>query len=156
MNGNRDFRDLLQCLNEAGAKYLIVGAYAVIYHTEPRYTKDMDIWVEPTTENAQKVWNALVKFGAPLADLTLADFCNPDIVFQMGVEPNRIDIIMDIEGLRFAEAWKNHSIRQYDDQTVFVLSHDDITHAKKIAGRGQDLLDVINLERAKKWKNRMK
>ncbi len=154
MNGNRDFRDLLQCLNDAGVQYLIVGAYAVIYHTEPRYTKDMDIWVEPTPENAQKVWNALIKFGAPLDDLTVADFCNPDVVFQMGVEPNRIDIIMDVEGLQFAEAWKNHSIHRYDDQTVFVLSHDDITYAKKIAGRDQDLLDVKNLERAKEWKSR--
>jgi hypothetical protein len=153
MDGNRDFRDLLQCLNDAGAKYLIVGAYAVIYHTEPRYTKDMDIWVEPTPENAQKVWNALVKFGAPLADLTLDDLSNPDIVFQMGVEPNRIDIIMDVEGLRFAEAWENRIISKYEDQTTCILSHDDITRAKKTASRDQDLLDVKSLERAKKRKN---
>jgi hypothetical protein len=93
MNGNRDFRDLLQCLNEAGARYLIVGAYAVIYHSEPRYTKDLDIWTEPTPDNAGRVWNALVQFGAPLADLTIADLTNPDVVFQMGIEPNRIDII---------------------------------------------------------------
>lgn len=152
MNGNRDFRDILQCLNDAGAKYLIVGAYAVIYHTEPRYTKDLDIWVEPTTENAQKVWNALLKFSAPLQDLTMADLSNPDVVFQMGVEPNRIDLIMDVEGLQFGEAWENRSVRQYEDQTVFVLSHDDITRAKKTTGRDQDLLDVKNLDRAKKWK----
>ena len=67
MNGNHDFRDLLQCLNEAGARYLIVGAYAVIFHTEPRYTRDLDIWTDPTPENARKIWNALVRFGAPLA-----------------------------------------------------------------------------------------
>ncbi|MGH7452704.1 MAG: DUF6036 family nucleotidyltransferase [bacterium] len=152
MNGNRDFRDLLQCLNEAGAKYLIVGAYAVMYHAEPRFTKDLDIWVEPTSDNAQKVWKALAKFGAPMADLTLDDLSNPDVVFQMGVEPNRMDIIMDIEGLQFSEAWENRVIRKYDDQSVFVLSHDDITRVKKIAGRDQDLLDVKNLERAKKWK----
>jgi hypothetical protein len=153
MNGNHDFRDILQCLNEAGAKYLIVGAYAVIYHSEPRYTKDLDIWAEPTPDNAKKVWNALVKFGAPLADLTLADLSNPDIVFQMGVEPNRIDIILDVEGLRFAEAWENRFVSQYEDQTVFVLSQDDTIRAKKAAGRDQDLLDAKNLERAKKWKN---
>jgi hypothetical protein len=152
MNGNRDFRDLLQCLNDTGARYLIVGAYAVMYHSEPRFTKDLDIWTEPVPENAQKVWNALVKFGAPLSDLTLADLCNPDVVFQMGVEPNRIDIIMDVAGLRFSEAWENRVIRKYDDLAVFVLSHGDITRAKKIAGRDQDRLDVKNLERAKKWK----
>lgn len=83
MNGNRDYRDLLQCLNETGARYSIVGAYAVIYHTEPRYTKDLDLWTEPTPENAVNVWNALVNFGAPLGDLTVADLCNPDIVFQI-------------------------------------------------------------------------
>lgn len=150
MNGNRDFRDLLQCLNEAGAKYLIVGAYAVLYHADPRFTKDLDVWVEPSPENAQKVWNVLVKFGAPLADLTLDDLGNPDVVFQIGIEPNRIDILMDVEGLRFPEAWENRAVRKYDDQAVFVLSHDDTIRAKKIAGRDQDLLDVKNLERAKK------
>jgi len=152
MNGNRDFRDLLQCLNDAGAKYLIVGAYAVIYHSEPRYTRDLDIWVEPTPDNAKKLWSALVKFGAPLADLTLADLSNPDVVFQIGVEPNRIDIILDVEGLRFAEAWENRFVTQYEDQTVFVLSYDDIIRAKKTTGRDQDLLDIKNLERAKNWK----
>jgi hypothetical protein len=152
MNGNRDFRDLLHCLNDAGARYLIVGAYAVIYHSEPRYTKDLDIWIEPTPENAQKVWTALVRFGAPLDDLTVADLSNPDIVFQIGVEPNRIDILMDIEGLRFAEAWENRFVSTYEDQTVSVLSHDDIIRAKKATGRDEDLLDVKRLEAAKKGK----
>lgn len=152
MNGNHDFRDILQCLNDADARYLIVGAYAVIYHSEPRYTKDLDIWVEPTPDNAKKVWSALVKFGAPLADLTLADLSNPDVVFQIGVEPNRIDLILDVAGLRFAEAWEKRFVSKYEDQTVFVLSQDDIMHAKKTAGRDQDLLDAKNLERAKKWK----
>ena len=153
MNGNRDFRDLLQCLNEAGAQYLIVGAYAVIYHTEPRYTKDLDIWTEPTPENAAKVWNALVKFGAPLTDLTLADLSNPDIVFQMGIEPNRIDIILDVEGLSFAEAWEDRVRGTYEDQKIFVLSYEHTLHAKKTAGREQDLLDAHRLEAIKKKKN---
>jgi len=151
MNGNRDFKDLLQCLNDAGARYLIVGAYAVIYHTEPRYTKDLDVWVETTLENAKKVWSALAKFGAPLSDLTLNDLCNPDIVFQMGVEPNRIDIIMDVEGLRFSEAWGNRFESKYEDQTVFVLSRDDTLRAKKTAGREEDLLDVKRLEKSKRY-----
>ncbi len=153
MNGNRDFKDLLQCLNEAGARYLIVGAYAVIYHTEPRYTKDLDIWTEATPDNARKVWNALIKFGAPLSDLTLEDLSNPDIVFQMGIAPNRIDIIMNVEGLDFDEAWKNRASSAYEDQQVFVLSHDDTIHAKKTAGREQDLLDVRRLEAIKKKKS---
>ncbi|MGH7597266.1 MAG: hypothetical protein ACREOI_13005 [bacterium] len=131
---------------------MIVGAYAVIYHSEPRFTRDLDIWVEPTAENAQKVWNALVKFGVPLVDLTLDDLSNPDVVFQMGVEPNRIDIIMDVDDLRFTEAWEHRVASTYEDQPISVLSRDDTIRSKKSAGREQDLLDVKNLERAKKWK----
>ena len=152
MNGNLDFRDLLQCLNEAGARYLIVGAYAVIYHTEPRYTKDLDIWVEPTPENAAKVWNALARFGAPLADLTLADLSNPDIVFQIGIEPNRIDILLDVEGLNFSEAWERRVSGTYEDQKILILGYQDTLDAKKAAGREQDLLDERRLRAIKKKK----
>lgn len=152
MDGNHDFGDLLRCLNETGARYLIVGAYAVIYHTEPRYTKDLDIWTEPTPENATKVWEALAKFGAPLTDLTVADLCNPDVVFQMGIEPNRIDIVLDVTGIDFAEAWANRVSTTYADQKVFVLSYEHTLRAKKAAGREQDLLDVHRLEAAKKEK----
>jgi hypothetical protein len=84
------------------------------------------------TLNAQKVWAALVKFGAPLENLTVADLSNPDIVFQMGTEPNRIDIIMDVEGLRFAEAWEKRVASTYEDQQVFVLSYDDTVRAQKL------------------------
>ncbi len=150
MQSNRDFRDLFLCLNEAGVKYLVVGAYAVIYHSEPRYTKDIDVWVEPTPENARKVWQALVKFGAPLGDLTVDDLCNPDVLFQMGVIPNRIDIMMDVEGLRFAEAWEKRFASMYDDQPIFVLSRDDTIIAKKTAGRDHDLLDVKRLKNVKR------
>jgi hypothetical protein len=150
MNGNHDYRDLLQCLNEAGARYLIVGAYAVIYHTEPRYTKDMDIWTDPSPENAAKVWNALVRFGAPLADLTPADLSNPDVVFQIGIEPNRVDILLDVEGLNFQEAWEKRATGTYEDQKIFVLDYESVLHAKKTSGREQDLLDVRRLEAVKK------
>lgn len=150
MNGNGDFRDLFQCLNEAGVKYLVVGAYAVIYHSEPRYTKDMNVWVEATPGNARKVWDALVKFGAPLGDLSVDDLCNPDVIFQMGMIPNRIDIIMDVEGLHFVEAWEKRVASTYDDQPIFVLSHDDTIVAKRTAGREQDLLDVKRLKNVKK------
>lgn len=152
MNGNRDFRDLLLCLNEAGARYLIVGAYAVIYHTEPRYTKDLDIWVDPAPENAEKVWGALAKFGAPLTDLTVADLSNPDVVFQVGVAPNRMDIIVDIEGLDFEHAWARRVRGEYDDQPVSLLCLEDILHAKQTAGREHDLIDAKRLRAAQKLK----
>jgi len=150
MQSNRDFRDLFQCLNETGAKYLVVGAYAVIYHSEPRYTKDLDIWIEATPENAQKVWDALVKFGAPLGDLTVNDLSDSDIIYQMGVIPNRIDIMMDIEGVRFSEAWENRFASTYEDQPIYVLGRDDTIRAKRTSAREQDLLDVKRLENAKK------
>jgi len=149
MNGNPDFRDLLQCLNGAGAKYLIVGAYAVIYHTEPRYTKDLDIWIEPSPENALKVWNALARFGAPLENLTIGDLSNPEMIYQIGIEPNRFDIIMDVEGLRFSDAWQDRATSAYDDQPIYILSRDDTIRAKKASGRPQDLLDVQRLEEGK-------
>ncbi len=152
MNGNRDFRDLLQCLNEAGARYLIVGAYAVIYHTEPRYTKDLDIWVEATPENAAKVWRALADFGAPLGEVSVEDLSNPDMIYQIGVEPNRIDIIMDMKGLLFDEAWKNRVPHAYEEQAISILSLENIIQAKRAAGRPQDLVDLEALELKRKRK----
>lgn len=150
MNGNRDFRDLLRCLNEADARYLIVGAYAVIYHTEPRYTKDMDIWTDPARDNAAKVWDALVRFGAPLADLTPADLSDPDVVFQIGIEPNRVDILPAVEGLTFQEAWERRAIGTYEDQEIFVLDYESTLRSKKASGREQDLLDARRLEAIRK------
>lgn len=150
---NSDLIDLLRLLNENQVKYLIVGAYAVIYYAEPRYTKDLDIWVEPSKKNAQKLWKALSEFGAPLENVTVADFQNPEIVFQIGVEPNRIDILMGIEGLTFKTAWKRRLKIQFDSVKVSILSIDDLITSKKMAGRLQDKLDLKYLKKAK---NRLK
>lgn len=152
MDTNPDFRDLFQCLNDAKARYLVVGAYAVIFHTEPRYTKDLDIWVEPAKKNAARVWNALAKFGAPLHELTLNDLCNPDMVYQVGIEPNRFDIIMDIAGVTFAEAWEDRVASTYADQPIFIMSREHLLRAKKAANRLQDQLDVMALEQHAKDK----
>jgi hypothetical protein len=139
-------------LNKEGARYLVVGAYAVMYHTEPRYTKDLDIWTESTPENARKVWNAIVQFGAPLSGLTPADLSNPDIVFQIGIEPNRVDILLDVEGLNFREAWERRVTGKYEDQEIFILSYEDTLLSKKASGREQDLLDARRLEAGRKKK----
>ncbi|NUO83638.1 hypothetical protein HUU05_26485 [candidate division KSB1 bacterium] len=132
---------------------MVVGAYAVIFHTEPRYTKDLDIWVEPAKKNAARVWNALAKFGAPLHELTLNDLCNPDMVYQVGIEPNRFDIIMDIAGVTFAEAWEDRVASTYADQPIFIMSREHLLRAKKTANRLQDQLDVIALEQHAKDKS---
>lgn len=150
MEVNPDFNDLLKMLNTYGVKYLIVGAYAVIYYTEPRFTKDIDIWVEPTPENAAKVWKVLTEFGAPLEQVRLADFCNMDLIYQIGVAPNRIDIMMDVPGVEFDSAWKNRVQSSYGKESIFIMNFNDLIRAKKNAGRDQDLLDLKRLLAVKK------
>ena len=93
---NPDYRDLFRIFFEEKAEYLIVGAYAVTYYAEPRYTKDLDILIRPSLENAKKAWAALERFDAPLTDISAADLTNPDLVYQIGVEPNRIDVLMSL------------------------------------------------------------
>jgi len=147
MNVSSDFRDLLFAFNAENARFLIVGAYAVMYHTEPRYTKDLDVWVQPTKTNARRVRAALGRFGAPLDNLTVADLIQPDLIFQIGVEPIRVDILTHVEGLKFWSAYKNSIGTMYADVPVRVLSVEDALRAKRAVGRPQDLLDADKLER---------
>lgn len=142
MNLNKDFEELLHHLNSARAKYLVVGAYAVISYTEPRYTKDIDIWIQPEMANAKKVYESLRRFGAPLRGLTLQDLLNPLMVYQIGVEPNRIDILMGIGRIDFDHAWKNRQVRLYGKEKVNILGLQDLIKAKKEAGRPHDLTDL--------------
>lgn len=147
---NKDYKDLFKILNGYKIRYLVAGAYAVIYYTEPRYTKDIDIWVEPTTNNAKKVWQGLAKFGAPLKGVTTDSFCNPHLVYQIGIEPNRIDIMMGIPGLEFQKAWKNKIRSKYGDEIIYILNIKDLVVAKKTANRPQDEIDLERLLAAKK------
>jgi len=94
---NPDFKDLLEAFNEEGVKYLIMGGYAVIKHTEPRFTKDLEVWVSPDSENAERVHAALKKFGAPVADLQAHDSTQKEFFFTMGIPPSRIDILFDLK-----------------------------------------------------------
>ena len=144
---NDDFRDLFAALNAAGARYLLVGGYAVAFHAEPRFTKDLDVWVEPTQDNATRVFGALETFGAPLGEVTAADLSRPGIVFQIGVPPNRIDIVTHIDGVAFPEAWDGRTQSQYGDQPVPVIGLSDLIRNKRASGRPQDLIDVELLDR---------
>lgn len=152
MKWNQDYFDMFAALNAANVRYLIVGAYAVGFHAEPRTTKDIDIWVETSPENAQRLFKALAEFGAPLENVTVSDFCNTETVFQIGLPPNRIDIIMGLEGVSFEEAWQNRVEAQYDGQQVFMIGREELLEVKKIAGRPQDVEDVKALEEAQKIK----
>ena len=145
MHQSSDYEDLFKVLNGHKVKYLIVGAYAVIYYTEPRYTKDLDVWVFPDLNDHQKIYAALKKFGAPLQDITPEDFQNKKMIYQIGVAPVRIDIKMGVEGLDFKKAWKNRKKIVYGKTPVCVVGFKDLIQAKKKMGRPQDLLDIQKL-----------
>lgn len=152
---NKDFEDLLRCFNDAKVEYLIIGAYAVIYYTEPRYTKDLDLWINPSRQNAEKVFKALKKFGAPVKKLTLEDLTNKELVYQIGVEPNRIDILMGIGSHPFKKAWKNKKTSSYGHEKIYIISLKDLIKAKKEVGRTKDKLDLELLSEISKRKKRI-
>lgn len=156
MDVSRDFRDFLSALNDAKVRYLVVGAYAVAFHAEPRYTKDLDVWVEPSPQNAARVWRALSDFGAPLAELAPADFEDAGSVLQIGLAPNRIDVIMGLSGVRFATAWKERTRSSYAGVSMLVISRRDLLRAKRAAGRAIDKLDIELLLRHKPSMQRKK
>ena len=142
---NLDFKEILNLFNEEKVEYLIVGGYAVIEYTEPRYTKDLDIWINAESENARRVFSALQRFGAPLSTVTVEDFTNPGLVYQMGRPPARIDIIMRAKGLEFNDCWLNRVESNYDEVQVNFISLRDLIDNKLAVGRPQDLIDAENL-----------
>ncbi len=150
MDVNRDFSELLSAFANARVRYLIVGAHAVAYHAEPRFTKDLDLWVDPSTTNAAKVWAALSQVGAPLKGVTVDDFADPELMSQIGIEPNRIDIMMGISGVRFETAWPARVRSKYGDVSVHIISRTHLLRSKRAAGRPKDLLDITNLTRRRK------
>ena len=145
---NSDFSDLLRLFNANQVKYLVIGGYALIQYAEPRYTKDLDLWINADASNAQAVYRALREFGAPLADLTEADFTQEGYFYQMGVPPVRVDILMGIPGVVFAEAWPRRMEVDFDGLLVSFISRQDLIAAKRAVGRPQDLLDVEQLTRS--------
>ena len=146
LTANRDFKDLFNILNEEKVEYLVVGAHAVIFYGEPRYTKDLDVWINTTSENAEKVWRALSKYGAPLQDITTQDFTDTDLIYQIGIEPNRIDIHMGIAGVNFKTAFRKRECSTYDGIPINIISKKDLIKAKKAVERAQDILDIKSLE----------
>jgi len=144
---NPDFLDILRALCAAEARFLVVGAYAVSVHAEPRATGDLDIWVEPTPRNATRVHEALRSFGAPLHELAVDDLTAPDIVFQIGLPPRRVDILTSITGVTFAEAWPGRVEVTYGDVRIPVIGRDALVANKLALGRPKDLLDVDLIRR---------
>jgi Nucleotidyl transferase of unknown function (DUF2204) len=147
MEVNSDFKDLLQALNDANAKYLVVGGMALAFHSRPRFTRDLDIWVEASPTNAQKVYSALGTFGAPLDNLAQNELEDPDLVFQIGIEPVRVDILTSVTGVDFDEAWRARETGTYGDTPVFIIGRDQLIKNKRATGRLQDLADIEQLEK---------
>jgi hypothetical protein len=144
---NRDFAEMLLSLSAAGAEFMLVGAHARAAYGIPRATADIDIWVRATPENAPRVWKALADYGAPLHDLTLDDLSRPGVVFQIGLPPYRIDILTEISGVTFDEAWPNRLYGDFGGATYPVIGRDEFLRNKRAAGRPKDLSDIDDVER---------
>jgi hypothetical protein len=143
---NPDFKELLLAFNAHNVEYLIVGAHALAAHGHVRATKDLDLWVQPETTNAQKVIQALSDFGAPLSGLTADDLSRKGTIFQIGLPPIRIDIITNIDGVEFEEAWPDRLETLFGGVPAFVISRHHLIINKKNSARLQDLADVQQLE----------
>lgn len=139
---NSDFSDLLRIFNDNHVRYLVIGGYAVVQYAEPRFTKDLDVWISTDSANAESVYKALLEFGAPLKGMTAKDFSEEGYFFQMGVPPVRVDILMGIPGVGFEESWKRRFEVEFDGLKVNFISKEDLIVAKRASGRPQDLIDV--------------
>lgn len=138
------YKELLQSLNEFEVEYLIVGGFAVMKYGEPRFTKDLDVWIRSSPENAVRVVGALQKFGAPLGHdgVTAETFSGKQVVYQIGVAPVRIDILTDITGVEFADAWQRRVAGTFFGLSVYFISFDDLIANKRALGRSSDLEDL--------------
>jgi Nucleotidyl transferase of unknown function (DUF2204) len=144
---NLDFKEMLSCLKDEEVDFIIVGAYALAAHGFPRATGDIDIWVRNSFENAQKIMRALMKFGAPISDLSEEDFTAHDVIVQLGVEPCRIDLLTGIDGVEFDEAWQNKVSITIDDLEINILSKEGLLRNKLATGRDKDQGDIVWLEK---------
>ena len=143
---NQDYKEMLSTLLEEDVRFLLVGAYALAAHGYPRATGDIDIFIQPDEDNAEKVYKALVKFGAPLQDITVEDFSTSGTIFQIGVAPRRIDIINSIDGVAFEDAYRDRVIVEIESLPIPVLSKDDMITNKSSTGRMKDQADADTLK----------
>jgi predicted nucleotidyltransferase len=150
---SQDFKELLSALNEHQVKYLIIGGYAVAIHSQPRATKDLDLFVQPEPENAKALFAALAKFGAPLSDLKPEQLIDPASFLRIGTAPQMIEILSHISGVDFNQAWEHRIEVVIDEQSglkAFVISAEDFIANKLAAARPQDIADAAAVNRALK------
>ncbi len=147
MRVEKDFREFIELLNKNKAKYLVVGGFAIAYHSIPRYTKDIDILVEPSKENSKKLLSVLKQFGFGEIGLSEDSFQESAQIIQLGYPPLRIDLLTSITGVTFETVWENRELGTYGDIPCFFISKDDLIINKKATGRKQDKADVESLRK---------
>ncbi|MES1172659.1 MAG: nucleotidyl transferase AbiEii/AbiGii toxin family protein [Bacteroidota bacterium] len=145
---NEDFRDILVLLADANVEFVVVGAYALALHGAPRFSGDIDIFVRAEPRNADRVLTALVRFGAPLASagISATDFARAGTVYQIGLPPRRIDILTEISGVTFDEAWASRELTSVENRPVPFIGRAAFLKNKEAAGRPKDLADVARLK----------
>ena len=142
-----DFVELLQLLNEHEVEYLIIGGYAVGFYAEPRYTKDIDIWVNATIKNGRRIITALEKFGAPTDNLSEKDFTLPGLIYIFGVPPLRVDLLNELKGSKFKDAYKKLNLVKIGKLKIPVVDKETLIRLKRKAGRPQDKIDIKNMSK---------
>ncbi len=145
-----DFKELLKIFEKHKIRYLIVGGYAVMKYSEPRFTKDLDVFIATDQTNAKSIYLALKEFGAPLENLSSDDFAHEGYFYQMGRPPLRVDIMMSIPGVTFDVAWQNREVVEIGDLKAFFISRSDLIRAKEASGRPQDKIDIEKLREAER------
>ena len=143
---NPDFKEFIRSLNANQVRYLVVGGYAVAFHGHPRYTKDMDVWLDRNPENAERVIQALEQFGFGSLGLKVADFLIADQIIQLGYPPNRIDLLTTLPGVEFEPCYAARLEAVIDETPINFINLDNLKKNKRASGRHQDLADVENLE----------
>jgi predicted nucleotidyltransferase len=143
---SQDFKEFIQSLNAEHVRFLIVGGYAVALHGHPRYTKDMDVWIENAPDNAARVVAALERFGFASLGLQVADFLVADQIIQLGYPPNRIDILTTVPGVEFSDCYNSRVEIEVDGVLVSFIDLENLKRNKLASGRHQDLADLENLE----------
>jgi predicted nucleotidyltransferase len=143
---NQDFKEFIQSLNDNQVRYLVIGGYAVAFHGHPRYTKDIDIWLGLSTENASQTVKALVQFGFGSLGLQTEDFLVPDQIIQIGYPPNRIDLLTSLGNIDFDECYHSRIEVEISGVKVNFIDLQNLRKCKKFAGRYQDLADLENLK----------
>lgn len=142
MKVSKDFKEFIELLNKNNVNYLLVGGYAVGYHSRPRYTEDIDIWIQPSLENAKKIIHVLNKFGFTGVSVSIEELIQPEKIIQLGLPPQRIDILTSIDGVNFNDAWERRIVDSFGDIPVFIISLKDLIKNKSSSGRTKDLQDI--------------